>query len=195
MKNIIFIIALLSVLANCKKNQIPPTDLVDNPIDTVQTPIDTPIIELGKVFVLKNGTPWDIPFKSIYYRTDTLFQFHAKILYTNLVKESFFLRDIPCRAGIYPIEFYPYLAGFNNAIPESAIAMTYEFDQPIGDFLVDTTRTDHFVEVIRYDSIEKTVEGRFQVFLGKKSTSVPFPGVPDSIFLTEGKFHLKIEDP
>ncbi|GAB4487158.1 MAG: hypothetical protein OHK0019_01830 [Saprospiraceae bacterium] len=188
MKNLLFAMALLSIMANCKKNQS-PVDII------IEDPIDTPIIELGKSFVLKNGTIWEIPFHAWYYRTDTLFQFRAKILHSNLVSENFFIRDIPCEAGKYPIEFFPSLSGLNNGRPESAFIMMYEYDQPIGDFVVDTTRTDHFVEVIRYDSVAKTVEGRFQVFLGKKPTNVPFPGVPDSIFMTEGKFHLKIEDP
>ena len=194
MKNIFFIIALLSIFANCKKNQ-PPIDIPDAPIDTTQTPVDTPIIELGKSFVLKNNVQWSVPFKCTYYRKDTLFRIDADILHSNLIEEHFMLRDIPFRAGRYPIEFFPSLEGLNNGIPESFFSYTYEFDQPIGDFLVDTTRTDHFIEVIRYDSIAKTVEGRFQVFLGKKPTSVPFAGVPDSIFMTEGKFHLKIQDP
>ena len=193
MKNIIFIIALLSVLANCKKNQS-LIDIIGNPIDTVPTPIHTPIIELGKVSVLKNGDLWNVPFYARYYSANNRFFLRGKILHSNLIGETFALDDIPCESGKYPVEFWT-LQNRNNLIPEALLVMMYEFDQPIGDFLVDTTRTDHFVEVIRYDSIEKTVEGRFQVFLGKKPTSVPFPGVPDSIFLTEGKFHLKIEDP
>ncbi len=73
--------------------------------------------------------------------------------------------------------------------------MMQDYDQPIGDFLIDTTRTDHFIEVIKYDSTTQTVEGRFQVFLKKEPSNTVWPGVPDSIFLTEGKFHLKIQEP
>ena len=73
--------------------------------------------------------------------------------------------------------------------------MVYELDQPIGDFHVDTMRHDHFIEVLRYDSIKNTVEGRFQVFLGKAPMSTDWPGVPDSIFFTEGRFHLRIQKP
>ncbi|MBK7937311.1 MAG: hypothetical protein IPJ82_09570 [Lewinellaceae bacterium] len=73
--------------------------------------------------------------------------------------------------------------------------MMQDYDQPIGDFLIDTTRNDHFIEVIKYDSIARTVEGRFQVFLKKEPSNTQWPGIPDSIFLTEGKFHLKIQEP
>ena len=194
MKNIIFIIALLSILANCEKNQ-PPVDIPDDPIDTTQTPIDTPIIELGKGFVLKNGDEWKAPFNAWYHtNTHTRFQVRAKVTHSNLVSESYFLHDIPSKIGKYLIE-YKTPQNYNNYVPESTFIMMYEYDQPIGDFMVDTTRIDHFVEVIRYDSIAGIVEGRFQVFLGKKPASVPFPGVPDSIFLTEGKFYLKVQDP
>jgi hypothetical protein len=194
MKNILFIIAMLSILANCKKNQ-PPIDIPDDPIDTTQNPIDTPIIELGKSFVLKNGVQWNVPFNAWYHtNTHARFRVSAKVTHSNLIQESYFLQDIPAKIGRYAIE-YKTPQNYGNYIPESTFIMMYEYDQPIGDFMVDTTRSDHFVEVIRYDSVAKTVEGRFQVFLGKKPTNVPFPGVPDSIFMTEGRFHLKIQDP
>ncbi|MBK7937148.1 MAG: hypothetical protein IPJ82_08625 [Lewinellaceae bacterium] len=37
--------------------------------------------------------------------------------------------------------------------------------------LIDTTRNDHFIEVIKYDSIARTVEGRFQVFFEKEPSN------------------------
>ena len=194
MKNILSIIAMLFIWAIYKKNK-PPIDIPDDPIDTTQNPIDTPIIELGKSFVLKNGVSWDVPLSAWYQsNANDKFRLRAKIVYSNLQSESFSIYLIPCLPGVYPLEYFA-LGNFSNQIPEAVFVMMYEYDQPIGDFMVDTTRTDHFVEVIRYDSVAKTVEGHFQVFLGKKPTSVPFPGVPDSIFLTEGKFHLKIQDP
>lgn len=194
MKNVLYILALLLTLVNCKKNQI-PVDAPLDPVDTIQTHIDTSNMELGKCFVLKNSEQWNVPFKCTYYRKDTTFRIDADILHSNLLEEHFMLRDIPCRPGRYSIEFFPSLAGLNNGLPESFFSYTYELDQPVGSFLIDTTRTDHFVEVTQYDSLTKTVKGQFQVFLGKKPSSVPFSGVPDSIFMTEGKFHLKIEDP
>lgn len=195
MKNLLFAITLLSIMANCKKNQ-PPVDIIDDPVDSVQNPINEEIIELGKVFVLKNEIEWSVPFYAKYYKNPPgRFFLNGRILHSNLVSENLSIRDIPCSVGKFPIQYFPSLSGINNGIPDANFVMMYEYDQPIGDFLVDTTRTDHFVEVIRYDSVAKTVEGRFQVFLGKYSKNIPFPGVPDSVFMTEGKFHLKIEDP
>ncbi|MEZ4967369.1 MAG: hypothetical protein R2791_19165 [Saprospiraceae bacterium] len=49
--------------------------------------------------------------------------------------------------------------------------------------------------MLRYDSVARTIEGRFQMFLKKEPMAAQWPGVPDSIYLTEGKFHLQLEDP
>ena len=195
MKNIFFVILILPLmLANCKKNQS-PVDEPEVPVDTVQTPTDTSIIELGKGYVLKNGNVWSAPFNAWYHiHTHERFQLRAEVTYSNFVSEYLSLRDIPCKTGKYPIE-YDLISNFNNFIPEALFLIVSEFDQPMGDFKIDTTRNDHFVEVIRYDSIQQTVEGRFQVFLKKEPSNVFWPNVPDSIFLTEGKFHLKIQEP
>ncbi|MCE7925139.1 MAG: hypothetical protein DYG98_18960 [Haliscomenobacteraceae bacterium CHB4] len=64
----------------------------------------------------------------------------------------------------------------------------------MGFYKTDTTRTDHFLEVLHYDPIEKTIEGQFQVFL-KNTSSPPKNGTSEYISLTEGKFHLKIKKP
>jgi len=54
-------IALFALTTSCSKSK--PEALVDPiPIDT-----DTAIIELGTVFVLKNGVPWNASFYAKYY--------------------------------------------------------------------------------------------------------------------------------
>jgi hypothetical protein len=188
MKNIFFVVAIFTLagFSNCEKNPLPPSppDITVNP----------PVIELGKSFVLKNSEEWEVPFNAWFHSNPSRFQLRAEILYSNLVRESFFLHDIPCKKGIYGIEYFNYFT-FNNSIPEALFVATYEFDQPVGDYYIDTTRTDHFVEILEYDSIKHTVQGRFQMFLGKDPSSISFPGVPDSIFLTEGKFNLRIQEP
>ena len=64
---IIFILATLSILANCKKNQ-PPVDVTEDPTDTIPIIIDTLIIQLGKGYVLKNGIAWNAPFEAWFYQ-------------------------------------------------------------------------------------------------------------------------------
>ena len=111
----------------------------------------------------------------------------------NSMEEDLFITDIPCKVGKYPIEYSLSLLNNRNQIPEALFAFTHEQDEPFGSFLVDTLRQDHFVEVLRYNKADSTVEGRFQVFLGKDPLGTNFSFIPDSIFLTEGKFYLKIK--
>ncbi len=40
----------------------------------------------------------------------------------------------------------------------------------------DTTRTDNFIEVLHFDTIANEVEGRFQVFMGKRAWPQYFAG-------------------
>lgn len=194
MRYLFFVIIFSSLFINCRKND-PGLGGQETPIDTLPSPVDTAIIELGKGTVLKNGITWEAPFNAWYHiHTHERFQLRAKIIYSNLRSESLSLHDIPCKIGTYPIELYS-IYNFNNSIPESVFIMMQDYDQPIGDFLIDTTRADHFIEVIKYDSTAHTVEGRFQMFLKKEPSNISWPGVPGSIFLTEGKFHLKIQEP
>ena len=198
MKNIVLGLILLAFLFQCKKNQQPTVDTPDEPVDTVHTPVDTVIhlIDLGKVSVFKNGILWDVPFQAWAQKNpDGRFMLRGQMSYSNSISESFLIQDIPLRVGKYPIQFFPMLTNLNNKIPESVFVMMHEQDEPIGDFLVDTTRIDHYIELIRVDSNTQIVEGTFQVFLGKKAMTLQWPGVPDSLYLTEGKFHLKVQKP
>lgn len=195
MKYLFFAIIFIALFSTCKKTS-PMPNIIGDPIDTSSQIIDTPIIQLGKGYVLKNGAEWEAPFQAWYHtKTEKRFQVRAEILHPNLIKESFFIQDIPAQVGKYNIEFFPVLANLNNFTPESAFTMVHEFDQPVGDFLIDTTRTDHFIEVLKCDSINHVVEGRFQMFLSKRRLNNTYPGIPDSLFLTEGKFHLNIQKP
>ncbi|MCK6694438.1 MAG: hypothetical protein L6Q97_20365 [Thermoanaerobaculia bacterium] len=201
MQNIcLFVTICLLAFSNCKKNQIPISEPED-PIDTTSTPVDTPpdsnhIIELGKGFALNNGAAWSPPFMAAYhYKTTARFTFGAKIIHDYLSNESFGIRDIPCAIGKYPIEDPKGFDDLHNLIPEAYFVYIRDYDTPVGDFLADTTRNDHFIEIIRYDSVEQTIEGRFQVFLKKLPTNTWWPNIPDSISLTEGRFHLKIKTP
>jgi hypothetical protein len=192
MKNILLLLFAVSFLASCEKNQA-PIAIPDDPIDPV--PIDTSIIELEKVFVLKNGVEWNAAFKARYH-TDGQYRFNlrAELQHANFLSEFFSLQDIPASVGKYPIE-YRHPMNYNNFIPESFHYFMFDSDAGVGIYMVDTIRNDHFVEVLRHDSANKIVEGRFQVYLGKVPMNSPnlYQGLPDSIYLTEGKFHLNVQ--
>jgi hypothetical protein len=198
MKNLIlfFAIGLLFSYCNKKATIIDPIVTPPTPIDTTITEIDTikSVIEFGKSSMKKNGILWNIPIKAKFYdSTKSSFSLIARIVNPNSITGSLGILHIKAQKGNLPIEYYSY-SNFNNNLPEGFIGFMFEQDQPIGDFHVDSTRFNHFVEILKYDSTTHIVEGTFQMFLGKSPTSVPFPGIPDSIFITEGKFNLKIED-
>ena len=194
----LFLLAtFMACLPTCKKNSPPFVDVpVDPPIDTIVTPpIDTHIIALGKVFVLKNGLPWDVPFIAGFHNIPGTFFITGRQVYTNGVDESFTIRDIPCLPGKFSLEFWPSQASlYPNKIPNGSLGMLFEGDQPIGSFFMDSTRTDHFIEVLSYDTLTNIVEGRFQMFMNKElPVGFDFPGVPNTIDMTEGRFRLEVK--
>jgi len=82
------------------------------------------------------------------------------------------------------------LSNGNNNIPQARLSFILYLDQQLNYYNVDTTRANQYVEILRYDSVNHIVEGRFQTFLEGPSG---YSFLPDSVALTEGKFHLKIE--
>src|SRR5690606_9872096 len=127
--------------------------------------VDTPVIQLGKGYVLKNDVVWNAPFEARFYQADSVFKIKIEFVNSNLYGEHFFLSDIPCRKGTYPVELLRVLINHANQVPDAGFMIFQDYDQGMGRFETDTTRTDHFLEILRYDPAEKTVEGKFQVFL------------------------------
>lgn len=188
-----FFICLLAVsLEACKKedsNQVTPPP--DPPV--VEEP---PIIALGKASVLRNGVTYtgNITAKyRKYNRIKTLRISGTQFSSGGLIDETFAIADIPLQKGKYPVE-QSSADGHGNGIPQAGMAWVVDKDQYAGDQLPDTSRTDHYFEVIRYDSIKHTAEGRFQVFLKNYKSAPILPGVPDTISFTQGKFHLYISN-
>ncbi len=103
------------------------------------------------------------------------------------------IHNIQMKKGKYPINFYKTKDRLNG-VQVALYALRHELDQPTGDFDIDTTRADHWVEILRYDSLTRTVEGRFEMHLLRDPSIKPIiRDVPDKIDFTDGKFHLVIE--
>jgi hypothetical protein len=185
------IAAILLHNAACQKNG---TEIVEPPV----VPVDTSYnLKLGTVKVKKNGVDWTATYTSHWSQTIESFSFSGKIA-NGGYEESFNFRDIPPKSGVYQLEFWPNVNSlFPNQIPSCSFVYLYDLDEPAGGFVLDTLRNDHFIEVTRFDSINNTVEGRFQVFLrfspGSPHNPYP-PDLPDTISMTEGRFHLKVQD-
>lgn len=154
------------------------------PVDTV-----THIIALGKGSLLRNGTPWNASFSAYYYPNNkSRFVLKAE-LKENGFDHTLKIGDVSADIGIQNIE-RPALGNGNNGIPNAYYFVILDLDQEINTFVTDTTRANQFVEILRYDSIKHVVEGRFQTFLEGPNT---WWFLPDSMALTEGRFHLKIQ--
>ncbi len=124
--------------------------------------------------------------------TKQRFSLKAGKEYPDGLREASFIQDIPLTLGKHTVKLVKLLSDFNNGIPDGLYTMAV-YDEGIGNFIPDTTRTDNFIEVLRFDTITNEVEGRFQVFMGKRGGPSTVPGVPDSVFLTDGKFYLKLQ--
>lgn len=194
MKGFVFSLLLIALFFACTKEQpVPPIITPPDPVDTTIVPIDTYIIGFGKSFVLKNNENWNVPIEAKSYsgRYDN-FRLRCKITDVNLRSQGFTIYDIPRKTGMYLME-YDFYWREGNLIPQPFFWISQDFDQNIGMYQVDTTKSGSFIEVLYYDSLANVVEGRFQVFMGKESGQNAW-NVPDSIFLTAGKFHLKIQE-
>ncbi len=181
---------VVAVLPDCKKEKI--IIKTPEPIDTI-APIDTVqhVIGFGQGSVLRNGAIWDGYYKALYeYNTKLRAAVKIQKKYSSIT-ETAYISDIPLAIGKHYITMTTSLGDFNNGIADALYTMS-NYDEGIGTFFPDTTRTDNFIEILHFDTIANEVEGRFQVFMGKNG-ELPVPGVPDSVFLTEGKFYLKLQ--
>lgn len=197
MLRFILICTTILLLGNaCQKEQSPITPVIKNPVDTIPSPTDTlkDIIELGKCTCLKNDKFWSPEANTAYHpdRKD-VFLISAGLTDPNLRTIHFTVGDIPSKKGKYNIEYFKSWDAV-NFIPQMVVYAAQDYDQLIGTYRIDTTRTDHFIEVVSFDSIAGTVQGRFQFFTFDKNVTSPSGwGLDPKINLTEGKFHLKLQ--
>lgn len=80
-----------------------------------------------------------------------------------------------------------------NGSPKMTMFWMLDGDQQYGAAHIDTTYTGSYIEVLKYDSVQQTIEGRFEAHLKDREATGPNPYYPTEVHLTEGKFNLKIE--
>ena len=136
------LIPFIAGFCACEKPQPSIVDVPILPEDTLVVPpppVDSHIIGLGKVSVLKNGQIWAVPFIAGFSNLEGTFALIGEKLYPNGVLQSFSIRDIPCKPGKFDLEFWPSLASlYPNRIPSTHFGMLYDGDQFIGSFLLDS---------------------------------------------------------
>ncbi len=154
-----------------------------------------PVIELGHVAMDRDSQAWTAGFTCAYtYAPETsAFSFYAETYRQNNILEIISFDDIPTQTGIY--HFGKTLIWAVPLIPKTLISWSIDGDQLLGMLSADSTYyQDNRVEVIRYDSVAHTVEGRFQVRLRTFYGTPAAYGLPEEISLTNGRFHLKLEE-
>lgn len=184
----LLLLPILYILA-CSKESHQSDPVTPLPFDTIHH-----IVDIGKISVLRNEMNWTVNGTALSY-SDFPHQFSIKSIqniYPGVV-ESFYLADIPFLTGKYKVEKSAN-SSMGNSIPQLIIGWVLDHDQVLGSITTDTTDVNNFVEVIRFDSIQHTVEGRFQVHLINytSSTNGSIYPLPDSLRLTDGKFYLKL---
>jgi hypothetical protein len=193
--SLILAVLFLGGASSCRHD--PPIVEVNTvPIDTTQAP-PAHIIEFGQVSLKKNGISWTPPppFVATYYGGNIRFSLIEESLNAYQGNDLFGISDIPCSKGVYTIQNF-HLGNKSFFTPEALFAIFVGGDEPSGSYTVDTdtTRHDHnFIEIIDYNAVDSTVEGRFQTYLFRDPLGPPSQiSIPDSVIITEGKFYLKI---
>lgn len=184
------LISTALLLSACSKIATPgpEPDPVD-PIDTVQH-----VIDLGKVSMKRDGQTWERPFMAKFIENGDAdyFNFWTEFTDANRIKETFAIRDIPCRLGTYVPENGTNFS-IGNSIPQIDIGWVLDGDQAVGLLLTDTLKIGNIIQVIRYDSLNKIVEGTFQFHLVNTYSTPNELGLPNAMHITEGRFHLKLQ--
>ena len=186
MRLTLFISALVLFVA-CKKGEPAPEPIIIT---------EPPVIEFGKSSMLKDGQVWSIPLKATVYNAfggiQTLRIGGTRYLSNGLVEEKFSFLDVISQKGKYSLSCNCG-AQPPDGVPDASIGWIVDKDQVAGGMIADTTKTGDYIEILRYDSVQQTVEGRFQAHM-KNRYSVPLPwNLPNEVFISEGKFNLKIE--
>lgn len=180
------IITLLLFSISCSKNKPEePTDPPPTPIDTIHH-----IIEFGKASVLRNSVLWNAAFKASYYSNDKKRISIFGALKQNGFDHYFSIDDISCTVGLQHLE-RGSLWNRTNGVPDADYFIVLDQDQLLKTYNIDSTLNNQYVEILHYDSISHIVEGRFQTFLEGPNS---WPMFPDSMKMTEGKFHLKLKE-
>ena len=189
MRFTLFFISALVLFVACKK---------DEPISEPIVVMVPPVIELGKSSMLKDGQQWSIPLTARWFKSfngiQTLSIIGKRYLSNGLIEETIAFVDVMPQKGKFLFSCSCDQQSIAvDGIPEVLISWIVDEDQLAGTMKIDTTKTGNYIEIIKYDSVARTIEGQFQVHM-KNRSSGPLPwSLPNEVFISEGKFNLKIE--
>jgi hypothetical protein len=172
---IFFAICALTFLA-CSKPDPPPAPVL-------------PVIELGRLAYKKNGVEVNVEaMYKVWGNMDFFTVFHKS--QEPPFQGHFLLGRLSPKTGTFEIDNTQ-----GASTPYFGISWFFNENQYVGSVSPDTLqRNSNQVNIIRFNTPQNVVEGTFQAVLKKHSIySLSDVGLQDSIKITEGRFHLKLE--
>ncbi|MEZ4921379.1 MAG: hypothetical protein R2792_19955 [Saprospiraceae bacterium] len=191
------LIALL-VVASCNKDTgFPPLPPKGDTGDTVN--VDTPVVEdtlsLGEARMKINGNYWSGNFSIYRSRWDSLvFDVYGDYLSPTLRGEGLFVEGIPVSVGRHKVEAWNYPISNENSIPDGIFYITQDYDQPVGDYVIDSSGIESYIEITQYNPTSRQAKGKFQLYMHKVSGSFGWnPMPPNYLNITEGAFYFHLD--
>jgi hypothetical protein len=173
MKELIFIVIVLTIIASCNKKE----PIIDN----------SPY--WGEMSVSKNISNW----VGKPYAVNTINGINGLSIIIdsvdifNILRESISFTKIPLMLGKYQI--FDIVPQANDSIP-GAIYGIWEDDILTGIYKVLESDSSSFVALTSFDSLSKEVKGTFDLtFI---SVRKPHPSYPDTVRFRDGVFHTKL---
>ena len=185
---------LLFLLLYCKKPPVEePATAQPDTKDTVAA-----VVFRDSLSMRFNGQVWKPRFAEgdIYYPKNIAprFAISARRKRSVSLDELFGVGDIPFVIGSHKLEWTKTLQQISNGIPQALLSYSVDQDQGVAAYRIDTTRNDHYIEVMAFDTVKwKTVEGRFRIFLKRHYLAPGSINFPDTIACTEGYFKVKLK--
>ena len=186
MTNLKYIIYLLPFLAitlfsQCDKEPVTP------PVDPPET---VHLTELGKMEVLRDGIPVKTNAYLFFVGDKCEISTASRIVCGTSLAEGFTIEEIAFSEGrydifkhVYPDDGHPHARLFWSVIDELVGVLRSTDDYP-----------EDYIEIIKADTVNKTIEGRFQFHLKNvDGTDLSPYGLPDSLHFSEGVFYLKAQ--
>ena len=182
-KPVVYLISFLtiSLFWQCDKETVVP------PVDPPET---THLTELGKIEVLRDGKTLKTN-AFLYIDSDKCeISTASRIVGGVSLAESINMEGLLFSEGKYEISKYNF--------PDNGGTHVWLFwsviDELVGVLRSTDDYPEDYIEIIKADTVNKTIEGRFQFHLKNvDGTDLSPYGMPDSLYFSEGVFYLKAE--
>lgn len=150
------------------------------------------LVELGVIKGIRDGKPFERKFGAYVYPGGTKLNISGdgKMPYLGGVDEAFSMDRIPLELGKYHfVDYNSTEETFGHC--RAFIGWLKAHDQDVGRLKSTDRHPEDFIEIVRFDTLKRTIQGRFQLTLLRTDPDQGW-GLPDSTHITDGVFHLKL---